>query len=106
MTTARIRRSYYACTKTKSTTVKMHLFTDTSVAVASDPFEFYNYLSLKYVSCPSVCRTYNLEKERERVCVCVYVKERGREERSVVVPCTCVNLWIMYINNNYVQPSR
>jgi len=53
VTTARIRRSYYECTKAKSTTVEMRLFTDTSVAVASDPFEFYNHFSL-YMSCPSV----------------------------------------------------
>lgn len=118
VTTARIRRSYYVCTKAKSTTVKMRLFTDTSVAVASDPFEFYNhYFSLQYVSCPSVCRTYDLEREREREKGREKEKEGERErkieskrerkereserkrERSVVVPCTCVNSWIMYIDN-------
>lgn len=92
MTTARIRRSYnYACTKAKSTTVKMRLFIDTSVAVASDLFRvLHNHLSLRYLVRMSVCRTcINLDEERKKG----------------AIPCTCVNLRILYIDNNVYTES-
>lgn len=52
MTTASgsVDHTTYACTKAKSTTVKMRLFTDTSVAVASDLFEF-NTITSRYNTC-------------------------------------------------------